>query len=64
MKARVTLTPDLFKRLTGGKTLRFKFPKPVAEVEITIEEDISDKFERVFGKVWNKMLDKLDKLAE
>jgi hypothetical protein len=63
MKARVTLTPALLKRLLDGKPLQFKFPKTVGEVEIVIEEDIFAKFDRVFNKVWNKALDKLDKLT-
>jgi len=28
-----------------------------------LEEDIFAKFDRVFAKVWNKALDRLDKLA-
>jgi hypothetical protein len=63
MKARVTLTPDLLRRLLEGKPLQFKLPKAVTEVEIAIEEDIFDKFDRIFNKLWNKALDKLDKLT-
>lgn len=63
MKARVTLTPALLKRLLDGKPLQFKFPKAATEVELVIEEDIFAKFDRVFSKVWNKALDKLDKLT-
>jgi hypothetical protein len=63
MKARITLTPTLLKRLLDGKPLQFKFPKAATEVEIAIEEDIFDKFDRVFNKLWNKALDKLDKLT-
>ena len=63
MKARVTLTPALLKRLLDGKPLQFKFPRAATEVEIAIEEDIFDKFDRVFNKLWNKALDKLDKLT-
>lgn len=63
MKARVTLTPALLKRLLNGKPLQFKFPKSATEVELVIEEDIFAKFDRVFNKIWDKMLDKLDKLT-
>jgi len=63
MKARVTLTPALLKRLLDGKPLQFKFPRTATEVEIAIEEGIFDKFDRVFNKLWNKALDKLDKLT-
>lgn len=63
MKARVTLTPALLKLLLDGKPLRFKFPKAATEVEITIEEDIFAKFDRIFSKLWHKALDKLDKLT-
>lgn len=64
MKARITLTPKLLKRVLDGKPLNFKFPKAATEVEILIEEDLFAKFDRVFGKVWNSVLDKLDKLTE
>jgi hypothetical protein len=63
MKARVTLTPALLKRLLDGKTLDFKFPKAATEIEIVVEEDIFAKFDRVFGKMWNKVLDKLDNIT-
>ena len=63
MKARVTLTPALLRRLLDGKPLQFKVPKAATEVEIIMEEDIFDKFDRVFSKVWNSVLDKLDKLV-
>jgi hypothetical protein len=68
VKARVTLTPALLKRLLDGKPLQFKFPitdyhETHAEIEIIIEEDIFAKFDRVFSKVWNKALDKIDKLT-
>lgn len=63
MKARVTLTPALLKRLLDGKPLQFKLPSAANEVELIIEEDIFAKFDRVFSKVWNKALDKLDKLT-
>ncbi len=63
MKARITLTPALLKRLLDGKSLQFKFPKASTEVEIVVEEDIFAKFDRVFGKVWDKVLEKLDKLT-
>lgn len=63
MKARVTLTPALLKRLLDGKPLQFKLATPADEVELIIEEDIFAKFDRVFAKVWNKALDKLDKLT-
>ena len=62
MKIRVTLTPKLLRRLLDGKPLTFA--KDGFEVEILIEEDIFGKFDRVFSKVWNKALDKLDKLTE
>lgn len=62
MKARITLTPTLLKRLLDGKPLQFKVPKAATDVEILIEEDIFAKFDRVFSKVWNNVLDKLDKL--
>ena len=61
MKARVTLTPALLKRLLDGKPLQFKLPAAATEVELVIEEDIFAKFDRVFSKTWNKLLDKLDK---
>jgi hypothetical protein len=68
MKARVTITPALLKRLLDGKTLKFKFPildyhEATAEVEVAIEEGMEAKFDRIFGKIWNKTLDKLDKLT-
>lgn len=63
MKARVSLTPPLLSKLLDGKTLRFRLPKAATEVEIAIEEDIFAKFERVFQKLSNKVLDKLDKLT-
>lgn len=63
MKARVTLTPALLKRLLDGKSLQFKFAQPATEIEVIIEEDIFAKFDRVFSKVWNKALDKIDKLT-
>ena len=63
MKARVTLTPALLKRLLDGKPLQFKFAKPATEIEVVVEEDIFARFDRVFAKLWNKALEKLDKLA-
>lgn len=63
MKARVTITPALLKRLLEGKALQFKFPKAATEVEVAVEEGIDAKFDRIFGKIWNKTLDKLDKLT-
>ena len=63
MKARVTLNPKLLKRLLDGKPLQFKVPKAATEVEIIMEEDIIGKFDRVFSKLWNSVLDKLDKLT-
>ena len=62
MKIRVTLTPKLLKRLLDGNPLTFA--KDGFEVEILIEEDIFAKFDRVFSKVWNNVLDKLDKLTD
>ena len=74
MKAKITLTPKLLKRLMDGKPLHFKFAymsegidppvviRDTVLVEVVIEEDIFTKFDRVFGKAWDKMLDKLDKL--
>jgi hypothetical protein len=64
MKARIKLTPALLRRLMDGKPLQFKFPKAATEVEIAIEEDIFNKFDRVFDKLWNKVLDKIGKIAE
>jgi hypothetical protein len=61
MKARVTLTPALLKRLLDGKPLQFKFAKAATEIEVIVEEDTSAKFERIFGKMWDRVLDKLDK---
>jgi len=61
--ARVKVTPKLLKRLLDGKPLTFKFPSPIEKIEIVLEEDIFAKFDRVFAKVWNKALDRLDKLA-
>jgi hypothetical protein len=63
MKARVKLTPALLKRLMDGKPLQFKVPKAATELEIVMEEAIFDKFDRVFSKLWNSVLDKLDKLV-
>ena len=63
MKARVTLTPALLKRLLDGKPLQFKIPKAATEVELIMQEDLTAKFDRVFSKVWNSVLDKLDKLT-
>jgi len=64
MKARVTLTPALLKRLLDGETLRFKFPKAATEVEIDTEkDDVFAKLDRIIDKLWNKTLDKLDKLT-
>ena len=63
MKARVKLNPALLKRLLDGKPLQFKVPKAATEVEIVMEEDIFGKFDRVFSKLWNSVLDKLDKLT-
>jgi hypothetical protein len=63
MKARVTLTPALIKRLMDGKPLQFKFPKAATEVELVIEEDVFAKFDRVLDKIWNNVLDKLDKMT-
>lgn len=62
-RVRVTLTPALLKRLMDGKPLEFKFPKPVTQIEVVAEEGIFDKFDRVFAKLWQKVLDKLDKIA-
>ena len=75
MKARVTLTPALLKRLMDGKPLQFKFAymsdgidppvviRDTVLVEIVIEEDVFAKFDRVLDKIWNNVLDKLDKLT-
>lgn len=63
MKARVTLTPKLLKRLLDGKQLDFKFPQPVTEFEVVLEEDIFAKFDRVFAKMWDKVLTKIDNLT-
>lgn len=63
MKARVTLTPDLLKRLLDGKPLEFTLPAPATSIEVIVQEDIFAKFDRVFGKMWNSVLEKLDKLT-
>lgn len=63
MKARVVLTPKLLKRLLDGKPLLFKFPSPATEIEMVLEEDIFAKFDRVFAKMWNKVLSKIDNLT-
>lgn len=63
MKARVKMTPARMERLLTGKTLNFKLPSPATEIEIVLEEDAYDKFDRVFTKIWNGVLDKVDKAA-
>lgn len=63
MKARITFTPELLKRVLDKKPLNFKFPKAVTEVEIVVseDEDVFERFDRVFNKLVKKALDKLDK---
>lgn len=63
MKTRITLTPELLKRLLDGKPLEFNLPGYDLTMEIVVQEDIFAKFDRVFGKMWNSVLDKLDKLT-
>jgi hypothetical protein len=63
MKARVTLTPDLLKRLLDGKPLEFKVPKAATSIEVVVQEDIFAKFDRVFAKMWDKVLTKIDNLT-
>jgi hypothetical protein len=63
MKTRITLTPELLKRLLDGKALEFNLPGYDLTMEIVVQEDIFAKFDRIFGKMWNSVLDKLDKLT-
>jgi len=51
------------ERLLTGKTLNFKLPAPATEIEIVLQEDAYDKFDRVFSKIWNSALDKVEKAA-
>jgi hypothetical protein len=64
MRAKVTLTPDLLKLLLAGKPLRFKLAKAATEVEIAIEEDIFDRFDRIFNKLLDKAFSKFEKMTE
>jgi len=63
MKARVKMTPARMERLLTGKTLNFKLPSPATEIEIVLEEDAYDKFDRIFTKIWSATLDKVEKAA-
>lgn len=63
LKARVKLTPELLKKLLDGKPLEFTLPAACNQIEVVVQEDIFGKFDRVFAKTWNKILDKLDKMS-
>jgi hypothetical protein len=63
VKARVKITPARMERLLTGKTLQFKLPAPADEVEVVLDEsaDAMAKFDKIFNKIWNKVLDSVDK---
>lgn len=65
MKARVKMTPARMEKLLTGKTLQFKLPVPADEIEVVLDEsaDAMAKFDVVFGKIWNSVLDKVEKAA-
>jgi hypothetical protein len=65
MKARVKMTPARMEKLLTGKTLQFKLPVPADEIEVVLDDssDAMAKFDRVFSKIWNGVLDKVDKAA-
>jgi len=65
MKARVKMTPARMEKLLTGKTLQFKLPVPADRIEVILDDssDAMEKFDRVFGKIWNSVLDKMEKAA-
>ncbi len=65
MKARVKMTPARMERLLTGKSLKFTLPSPATEIEIVLDDsgDAMEKFDRVFGKIWNSVLDRVQKAA-
>ena len=42
MKARVTLTPALLKRLLDGKPLQFKLPAAATEIEVIVRRHLRE----------------------
>lgn len=65
MKARVKMTPARMEKLLTGKTLQFKLPVAADEIEVVLDESAEalDKFDKMFIKLWNKVIDKVDKAA-
>lgn len=61
MKARVTLTPPLLKKLLDGKPLQFKFPQDANEIEIIVEENAA--LQRVLLVVAGAIQRIMDKLT-
>lgn len=59
------MTPARMERLLTGKTLQFKLPTPADEIEVVLDEseDSYAKFDRIFSKIWNGVLDKIDKIT-
>jgi hypothetical protein len=59
------MTPARMEKLLVGKTLTFKLPQPVTELEIILDEsgDNFSKFHRVFDKIFDGILDRVDKAA-
>ena len=65
MRAKVKMTPARMEKLLTGKSLTFKLQQPVTELEIVLDDsgDVFAKFQRVFDKIWNDVLGKIDKAA-
>ena len=58
MRARVTLTTGMFKKLLVGDPLQFKMPQAVQEIEVVLEDGILAKFGNAL-KVLRGVIDKL-----
>jgi hypothetical protein len=62
-KIRVIIPQVAVSRLLDGTILEFKIPPtkgPVTSIEISL--DRPDRFDSIFDRLWNKMLDKFEKL--
>lgn len=67
MNVRVKITPDRMNKLLAGEPLHFTFiaksSDPQIDLEVRLDKGVQDKFAQIFDKIWDKTLDKVDKIA-
>ena len=63
MKTRVKLTPAMMEKLAKNETLKFKIGNNDLEITLSKEEDDFVYFDRVFSKLWNSVMNRLEKVV-